>query len=236
MKQNRLNLCTIWTLVLLLGFAATTSEASNKSKLESLEEAFNRIDRVYPRHRYFRAGASLVTGVLRSLKGINILKEDDPADYEKLAAYMLIGLSSVRIADGVKGLVFKEPVEKEMIQFQNMPANETKIRFGEQVLKQSAKRGKKKRIFRSILRAGTGALYLYLYLKDSNKYKNHVYSGFFYAGFTIYNLLSKSPEEKAWRDYKNSSKPPGADKRMARTQLYLSPIPKGFSGGMIVYF
>ena len=205
------------------------------SKIKHLEAAFSKIDQAYPKSRYFRSGASLISGFFRCKTARDILNDENPRKFEKFAAYSLLGFSSVRYFDGIKGLFFKSAIEKSLLNFQELN-HQQKIKYGERILKKVAESGKRDRLFHSYLRAASGGLYLYLYFKDKDKHKSNLFSGLIYVGVAAINLFSRSTPEKAWKSYKNKNFKQGNSRGMPNTQFYISPEYNGFRTGFLMTF
>lgn len=235
MKKSVAEVCLIFFLIFAVSGIYISPSDRGTLKLEQLETAFNKIDKVYPKSRYLRSGTSLISGFFRCKTAGNILNDENPLRYEKFAAYSLLGFSSLRYVDGIKGLFFKSSIENALLKFRELN-NQQKIIYGEGILKKISKSGKRDRLYHSFLRGASGGLYLYLYFKDKDKYKSNLYSGLIYAGFAAINLFSRSKPEKAWKSYKEKNIRQGKNPDIPDTQFYISPVHNGFRTGFLMTF
>ncbi len=120
--MRKIKLITSFISFFIFSFSLTYAQlnGTNHSKLDRLETAYNIIENSYPKTRYYNAGLSLAFGGLTTLREISVLNDDQVTNSEKIMAYSLIGIGSVRIADAFNGFFFSTSIEKNLVKFQGM--------------------------------------------------------------------------------------------------------------------
>lgn len=236
MKKTKLIINFILLFSFSLSFINAQTNDINRLKLDRLETAFKIIDNSYLKYRYFNAGFSLVFGGLVTYRGVIVLNDNQATTSEKNTAYALLGLGSVRIVDGLYGFLFSTPIEKNLIKFRRLKDSQQKIEFGEMKIKKAAKREKLMRYIRAFLIGGSGVALASLAVIDYEKHKIQGYIGILMVGVSVYKLLSRSPEEKAWKYYINCEKKQQEKNRIVRMNFYFGPCFKSFSAGITFEF
>lgn len=153
------------------------------------------ISKDYPSFRYVGASYSTLFGTMAIWQGSHVLTLDKPKNHDVLAI-ATIGIGVGRLTDGIIHL-FK-PVKAEKL------ANQSMIQ-DEKTLKKLATRGRYARMARSSLIYANSALLLALYSKGDKDYKTFIYPGLIMGAVATFNLIRKSPEEKAYYRYRQDA-------------------------------
>ncbi len=234
--KSLLKICIFLFVVFVLDATYISSADTDALKLEQLEISFNIIVKAYPKSRYIRSAGSMISGFFRCTTARNILNDENPLRYEKFAAYSLLGFSSLRYFDGIKGLLSKSSIEHFLLEFRELKKAEDKLIYGERLLNKIAKAGRKDRLYHSFLRGASSMVYFYLYFKDKDKYKKYLVSGLIYTGFAALNLFTRSKPEKAWKSYKEKKIKKIENGKTLNTHFYISHEYKGFRTGFLMTF
>jgi hypothetical protein len=181
----------------------------------TIQESNQEIQKLYPETRMITSLYSIIFGSMAIWQGSRELSLDKPKSHDHLGI-MTVAIGSARLIDGSIGMF--RPYEAERL------ANENKI-TDQQTLERLASQGMYSRILRSSLIAANSFTFLSLYSKGDKEYRPLIYPGIIMAIISTGNLLNPSPEEKAWRKYKQST-----------ITYNIYPEPKGFLGSISYNF